>query len=198
MTAFEVYNSYLGIKNHFTKDNYDFYRYRGKTKSSLKTFYGRKDRFWFEKISRQKKDDEIVNFFVANFALSDDPQRLWIGEIIKSGNERYVDWNKKMQSLSYFFKTEIEESFLDENFDEMFSIKGSKHPKILKLFLSGKVSIETLIILDHILNFKKKFDSKLIDPVWELTSFRIKKYSPFLNIDVSKFRDMLKLIVVNR
>jgi hypothetical protein len=103
-----------------------------------------------------------------------------------------------MQSLSYFFKTEIENSFLDENFDEMFSIKGSKHPKILKLFLSGKVSIETLIILDHILNFKKKFDSKLIDPVWELTSFRIKKYSPFLNIDVSKFRDMLKLIVVNR
>jgi hypothetical protein len=164
----------------------------------LKTFYGRKDRFWFEKISRQKKDDEIVNFFVANFALSDDPQRLWIGEIIKSGNERYVDWNKRMQSLSYFFKTEIENSFLDENFDEMFSIKGSKHPKILKLFLSGKVSIETLIILDHILNFKKKFDSKLIDPVWELTSFRIKKYSPFLNIDVSKFRDMLKLIVVNR
>jgi hypothetical protein len=198
MTAFEVYNSYLGIKNHFTKDNYDFYKYRGKTKSSLKTFYGRKDRFWFEKISRQKKDDEIVNFFVANFVSSDDPQRLWIGEIIKTGNERYVDWNKKIQSLSYFFRTEIENSFSDQNFDEMFSLNGSRHPKILKLFLSGKISLETLVILNAILNFGKRFDSNLIDPVWELTSFRMKKYSPFLNIDVSKFKDILKLVVVNQ
>ena len=70
--------------------------------------------------------------------------------------------------------------------------------QILKLFLSGKISLETLVILNVILNFGKKFDSNLIDPVWELTSFRIKKYSPFLNIDVSKFKDILKLVVVNQ
>jgi hypothetical protein len=198
MTAFEVYNSYLGIKNHFTKDNYDFYKYRGKTRSSLETFYKRKDRFWFEKISRQKKDDEIINFFVANFASSSDPQRLWIGEIIKGGNERYIDWNKKIQSLSYFFKSEIETLFSEGDFDSMFAITGSKHPKILKLFLSGEISLETLVILNCILNFGKRFDSKLIDPVWEMTSFKIKKYSPFLNIDISKFKDILKLVVVNK
>lgn len=196
MTPFEVYKSYLGIKNHFTRDSYDFHKYYGKSKLSLQTFYKRKDRFFFEKISRQHKETEIIDFFVSNFASSDNPQRLWIGEIIKNGNSNYIEWNKKMQSLSYVFKNELEDLLSNETFDGIFALNGNAHPKILKKFLSGKISLETLVILNKILGFKKNFDKKIIDPVWELTSFKIKKYSPFLNIDVSKFKDMLKSIVL--
>jgi hypothetical protein len=196
VTPFEVYKSYLGIKNHFTRDSYDFHKYYGKSKLSLQTFYKRKDRFFFEKISRQHKETEIIDFFVSNFASSDNPQKLWVGEIIKNGDKNYIEWNKKIQSLGYVFKNELEELLSDETFDSIFALNGNSHPKILKKFLSGKISLETLVVLNKILGFNERFDKKIIDPVWELTSFKIKKYSPFLNIDVSKFKDMLKSIVL--
>ena len=30
MTGFEVYKMYLALKNHFTKDKYDYQKYNGK------------------------------------------------------------------------------------------------------------------------------------------------------------------------
>ena len=33
----------------------------------------------FEKMSRQKKDEDIVDYFTAIFSQCDDPQRMWIG-----------------------------------------------------------------------------------------------------------------------
>jgi len=196
MTPVEVYKTYVSLKNHFTKLDYDYIKYNGKVRASESSFYKRKDRFWFEKLSRQKKDEEIVNFFISNFALIDDPQQVWIGEIIKNGEDNYKEWQKRIQSLSYFFREEIETTFLNENFDNVFYISGSKHPKILKLFLSKKVSLETLIILDKILGYKNNFDAKLKDPIWELVSNKIHKYSPFLNIDISKYKEILKQAVI--
>ena len=189
------YKSYLALKNHFCNNNYNYFTYNGKVKANLKSFYKRKDRFWFEKLSRNKTDQEILNFFVANFASCDDPQSLWIGQIIKEGEENYTNWMRKNQSLSYIFKEEV--SILNsKNFDEMFSIQGNKHPKILKEFLQKKLSLETMIILNSILNYKKQFDEKLLDPVWEFVSMRIEKYSPFLHIDRDKFKSILKECVM--
>lgn len=142
-------------------------------------------------MSRQKTDEEIINFFVSNFSSCDDPQSLWVGQIIKEGEETYKNWMRKNQSLSYIFKEEI--SILNsENFDDMFKIEGSKHPKILKEFLQKKVSLETMIILNNIINYKKSFDKKLKDPVWEFVSMKIEKYSPFLRIDNNKYKIILK------
>lgn len=185
------YKTYLALKNHFTNKTYNYFTYNGKVKANIQSFYKRKDRFYFEKMSRQKTDEEIINFFVSNFASCDDPQSLWIGEIIKEGEENYKNWMRKTQSLSYIFRDEIS-IFNSKNFDEMFKIENGKHPKILKEYLNKKLSLETMIILNNILNYKKHFDNKLKDPVWEFTSMRIEKYSPFLHIDVSKFKAILK------
>ncbi len=186
------YQTYLALKNHFTQEKYDFHKYNGKVKTTIQTFYKRKDRFWFEKISRTKTDEEILNFFVANFAVCDDPQSLWIGEIIKNGEENYVNWLKKKQSLSYIFKGEIESTFTVDNFDDMFKIENNKHPKILKKYLKNELSLETMIILNSILNYKNKFDKKLQDPVWQFISIRMKKYSPFMHIDTDKYKHILR------
>ena len=101
VTPFDAYKSYLGLKNHFTKAKYDYHKYCGKSRASLQSFYKRRDRFWFEKLSRQKDDKEVVDFFVANFVSCVDPQTLWIGEMIKTGETNFTDWKKKIQSLSY-------------------------------------------------------------------------------------------------
>ena len=198
MMPFDAYRCYLSMKNHFTKDKYDYHKYCGKSRATVQSFYKRKDRFWFEKFARSKSDKEVEEFFVSNFITCTDPSKLWIGEMIREGEGRYTDWKKRNQSLSYIFKGEIESVFEDNNFDSMFVINGSSHPRILKLYLSGDVSIETFVILDRILGFKNQFDSKLSDPVWETVSMRMKKYSPFLNIDVFRYKKILKGVVLER
>ena len=196
MTPLDVYKTYLAFKNHFTKPNYDYFQYCGKSRASKESFNKRKDRYFFERMSRQKGDEEIKQYFLANFVECDDPSRLWIGEIIECGETHYTNWLKKAQSLTYMFKTETEVFIRKDNFNELFEVKGSSHPDLLKKHLQQAISLETMVILDNILGYVKKFDKKLIDPVWETVSLRIKKYKPFLNNDMEKYTKILKEIVL--
>lgn len=196
VTPHEAFKAYLAIKRHFSSDTYDYHKYGGKINSSLASFHKRKDRLFFEKLSRQKKDEEVVDFFVSNFVSATDPSSLWIGEIIKHGNEQYIDWKKKRQSLNYTFETDLRSVFEGNNFLDYIKIEGSKHPKLLKEYLSGKLTLETLVILDRMIHFREKFDGKLIDPIWELVSNKIRKYSPFLELDLDKYKNILRKVLL--
>ena len=149
VTPFETYQHYLSLKNHFTNPKYDFFKYGAKTRASMTSFNKRKDKYWFEKTSRKYSNEEIVDFLVSNFTAADNPQNLWIGEIINSGERTYAEWTKRRQSSTYLFKEQSSE------------------------LLSRKLS----------------------DPVWETVSLKIKKYNPFINIDVFKFKKILREIV---
>ena len=195
MMPFNAYTCYLSLKNHFTKESYDYHKYCGKSRATVQSFYKRKDSFWFEKVVRQKTDKEVVEFFVANFVSCSDPQSLWIGEIMKEGETRYKEWQKKVQSLSYLFKEESQQIFSQHKFEEVFDCSKS-HPVLLKMFLSGKISLETMVIYDRIFLYGNNFDKKLKDPVWESVSMKIKKYNPFLNIDVFRYKRILKEVVL--
>ena len=165
MMPFDAYRCYLSLKNHFTKDKYDYHKYAGKTRATVQAFYKRKDRFWFEKFARKKNDKEVEEFFVSNFISSTDPSTMWIGDMIKNGEARYVDWKKKVQSLSYTFKEEANELFDDQKVDDIFDCSKG-HPQILKSYLGGNTSLETMVICDRILEYRKDFDKRLNDPVW--------------------------------
>ena len=196
VTPIDVYKTYLAFKNHFTKKSYNYFKYGGKSKASVQAYNKRKDRYFFERMSRKKTDEEIKDYFLANFVECDDPDRLWIGEIISSGEDNLKSWMKRSQTMSYLFKTEVEVFVNKENFQQLFTIKGQSHPEVLKKYLQGALSIETMVILDIILEYVKNFDKKLEDPVWETVSLKIKKYKPFLNIDVNKYKSILKEQVV--
>ncbi len=191
---FDAYKQYLALKNHFTKEKYDYHKYCGKSRATVKSFYKRKDRFWFEKIARNKSDKEVVDFFVSNFITCTDPSKLWIGEMIREGEGRYTAWKRRTQSLSYIFREEVEIILANADLDAVFA-RTTGHPPILKKYLSGDISLETLVICDRILGYRNDYDKQLTDPVWETVSLRIKKYSPFLNIDVFHFKKILKEIV---
>ena len=196
MMPFDAYRCYLSLKNHFTKDHYDYHKYRGKTRATVQAFYKRKDRFWFEKFARSKNDKEVEEFFVSNFIYSTDPATMWIGEMIKEGDGRYTEWKKKVQSLTYIFKEETESVFENKKVDDMFDCSKG-HPPILKSYLGGDISLESMVIYDRILGYGKDFDKRLKDPVWETVSRKIKKYSPFLNIDVSRYKKILKEVIIH-
>ena len=195
MMPFDAYRCYISLKSHFTKESYDYHKVGVLTRVKKETFYKRKDRFWFEKFSRQKNDKEVVDFFVSNFVSTTDPSRMYIGELVKNGEERYVDWKKRTQSLSYVFREETEYLFKDKKMDEVFDCSKG-HPIVLKKFLGGNISLETLVIYDRILGYGNNFDKKLKDPVWETVSRRVRKYTPFLNIDVFRYKKILKEVVI--
>ena len=194
MSPFETYQHYLSLKNHFTNPKYDFFKYGAKTRASLTSFNKRKDKYWFEKTSRKYSDKEVVNFLVSNFAYSDNPQNLWIGEIINSGERTYAEWMKRQQSLSYLFKEQSNELLSENELEDLFNCSKG-HPILLKKFLGGEVSVETLAIYEKIFSFSKNFSKQLNDPVWETVNLKIKKYVPFLNIDVFQYKKILRELV---
>ena len=196
MMPFDAYRCYLSLKNHFTKDHYDYHKYRGKTRATVQAFYKRKDRFWFEKFARKKNDKEVEEFFVSNFIYSTDPATMWIGEMIKEGEGRYQEWKKKTQSLSYIFKGEAENIFEKKKVDDVFNCSKG-HPPILKSYLGGDTSLESMVIYDIIFGYGKDFDKRLKDPVWETVSRKIKKYKPFININVPHYKKILKEVIIH-
>ena len=196
VTPFETYQHYLSLKNHFTNPKYDFFKYGAKTRASVTSFNKRRDKYWFEKTSRKYSDDEVVQFLVSNFSAADNPQNLWIGEIINSGERTYTEWKGRQQSLAYLFKQQSEKLFSDNKFEDVFKCsKTTSHPLILKKYLGGEISLETIVIYEKIFKFCQSYDKKLKDPVWETVSLKIKKYLPFLNIDIFKYKKTLRQIL---
>ncbi len=194
MTPYQVYTEYLALKSHFTNKNYDYFKYNKKVRATITSFNRRKDRYFFERTSRKLSDKEIIDFLLSNFVATDTPSNLWIGEIISSGERTYSDWTKRQQSLTYLFKEQSNELLSNNELENLFSCSKG-HPTILKRFLGGDISLETFVIYDRIFSFRKNFDKELKDPVWETVSLKLQKYSPFLNIDVFKFKKILRELV---
>ena len=194
VTPFETYRTYLSMKSHFTNPKYDFFKYGGKSRATITAFNKRKDKYWFEKTSRKYSDQEVIDFLLSNFVNATNPQNLWIGEIINSGETTYTQWKMRQQSLMYIFKEQSENLLSETDLEKLFNCSKG-HPILLKKYLGGEVSLETLTILEKVFSFKKDFDSKLTDPVWETVSLKLKKYLPFLNINVFQFKKTLREII---
>jgi hypothetical protein len=185
MSAYNVYETYLALRQHFTNPNYNYFRYSGKVRTNIESFNKRRDRYFFEKLSRKKTESEIINYFVSNFIQSSDPSKMWVGELKTNGDENYLNWKTRTQSLSYRFKQEL--NSLTEKahlYEALFSETGS-HPVIIKQYLGGKISIETLVILDDLTSFMRKLN--VDDVVVSLVSHKVKKYRPFLSYDKEIF-----------
>jgi len=194
VTPYQVYCEYLAQKSHFSNVNYDYFKYNKKVRATITSFNRRSDKYWFEKTSRKYNDKEVVDFLVSNFVAADSPSNLWIGSIINSGERTYQEWMRRQQSLTYLFKEQSNELLSNNELESVFNCSKG-HPILLKKYLGGDVSLETLVIFEKIFSFKNKFDKKLNDPVWETVSLKIQKYKPFLNIDMFKYKKILRDIV---
>lgn len=182
--AFDVYVYYLALKRHFTSE-YDFFKYNGKVKANSHSFENRKDKFFFYKLSKMPNAEQLI---LAN--LLENPQ-IWVGDLIENkAHEVYQQWLKKQQSLTYVFRTDISE--LDQDDPDSDLMTNGDHPNLLRLYVADKISIETLIILDDVLNFFPYWEKKIRDKIlWTDINKRVKKYRPFLNYDKAKMRKIV-------
>ena len=184
MQPIDVYLMYCAMKAHFDKGDYDFVKYNGKSKVSRDSFYKRNDRIFFVKLTRKYKSKEnIQDYLLANFLKY---PKGWVG---KFHEDNYTEWQKRIQSLTYTFKSEIE-PILDS---KLIAISENKHPKLLKEYLGKRVSLESMMILDSILGFSHTWNIKLKDDyTWKDVSKLMNDYKSFLKFDVSKFKFVLK------
>lgn len=182
--AFEIYMYYVALKKHFTS-SYDFHKYNGKVRVTVDNFENRNDKYNFYKLSKR---DDAREFILSNVV--NDPN-VWIGNLFNDKAEKvYTDWKKRQDSLTYFFKQDI--NTLDEDFDSnLISIDG-QHPKILRKYLSKQISTETLIIMNELTNVFSYWDKKLVDKIiWPDIKNKCIKYKPFLSFDKSKYKAIL-------
>lgn len=194
MEGTKAYTRYLALKLHFTTD-YDYFRYGGKTRAMTnESFEKRKDTFFFRKIERRYNDQELTDFFVSNFI--DNNKTKWIGELSNVNAEKtYANWKKRIQSLSYIFEQDLliaKEKLRTANPAELWEPVAGGHPEILKLYLGKKISIETLVASNVVLNYLPKWDREIKDSIiWPDVSKSIRKYSPFIHMNKI---DMTKII----
>ena len=197
--GFNAYKTYVALKNHFTSDSYDYFKYNGKVRVKAESFLKRKDKFFFEKIENKYKED-LVDFFVSNLVTD---QSSWVGTMVGDKAEQiFSEWKKKKQSLKYSFKEDMVtiRDYMDKNdisFDNIFACEDEQHPIILKLLISEEITIESFIILDRALNFIRYIDKFLLDDyIWIEYNKKVRNYSPFISIDKKECHMVLKNIFV--
>ena len=189
MEPIDIYLMYCAMKAHFSKNDYDFITYNGKSRVSRNSFYKRKDRYFFVKLSRKYEEyDDIKNYLISNFIVE---QR---GYVANFNDENYEAWKNRKTDFYNIFSNELKP--LVKDFEPLFQTKNNNHPKLLKEFLGDRVSLETLIILDALVDFSKRWDRELKeDIVWPDLKKLMKNYKGFLTIDTNRYRiRLLELI----
>lgn len=181
MTEFQAYKMYLALRAHFQTEDYDVIKSQGKIRASQKSFVGSGKAFSFRRLTKLYKDDEICDFMVANFITGDR----WGGVFDADATRRYQEWKRRVESLRYQFNQDLDQLAGKD----LFSYDTGEHPVVIKEFLGGRISIETLVILDRLTGFVTRFDEQGVDTLmWPDISRTIRKYRPFLRVELEQYK----------
>ena len=189
--GYEAYKKYLALKLHFTRDDYDFFKFNGQTKASYETFIQRNDKYFFVKAAR-KYGDNVVDFFVSNFISSKSPY------IKDFNNDAYLDRQKRIDGISYYFERDMEQLLRksQKDFNKIFKITRGQHPILLKTYLAKRITLETVCVLENMLKYIKDFDKHISDTIiWPSLRTRIIKYKPFIKYNETKLKWTLKKLL---
>jgi hypothetical protein len=192
MTPIQVCKAYLALKQHFTSDRYDVFKYRGRWSLSREAFDKRKDKGRCEKIARTMTDEEIVQMFVANFTRKADYSGLFDDQT----ETRYREWLGYNQALSYNFGNEVKSllTVAQEDgicYNDVFFSSECQHPPVLMAYMGKQISIETFLILDRLNRFTEKLVS---DVVTENILRTARKYDPFLKVDLETYDNITRRV----
>jgi len=189
--GYEAFTLYHGLKLHFS-GKYDFIKYNGKTNVNKDQFMLRKDKFSFYKLSRKYKREELFGFYISNFLINTN---IWVGDLMQDeADQEYKKWLKTQQSLSYIFEQNLNHIFdMVEMPEELLKVVDGQYPLLYNEYLQGKVNLETIIILNDIMNFFPMWQKKVTDDiVFPDFITKCEKYKPFLNYDKAKFKSKIK------
>lgn len=190
-SAFDAWVMYSACALHFKKENkYDAFKFNFKgPRCKRETFESHRQRYVFEKCANTyKTKNDLLEYYLANFLQGNT----WIGSM---NNAVYESWCARIQSMAYRFKEEIlNMSNSGIHFDTYFEYDGAM-PKIYNLYAGGKISIETLTILDILVGYACRINKNVSDPLGIVgdISHLVIAYKPFLRplVDVKKYREIV-------
>jgi len=195
-TGFAAYALWNALKLHFTSDSYDYFKYNGKTNVSKSTFSTNKSKYHFYKLSRKYNLEELKDFYIANFIQGKGD---WVGDLLQDGDENYTKWQKTQQSLTYTFENDIIYMFDSVNgaefwhIDDYFKPIDGGWPMLITKMMHDKIKLETVCILIDIFDCMPRWEKQITDDiVWPTHRRIIKKYTPFINYDKQKYKEILK------
>lgn len=189
MTGYEAFTLYNAIKLHFTSEKYDYFKYHAKSRITIDSFERRKDKYYFYKLSRQQKQEDYIEFLVSNFVERSD---IWVGDLI---TDESVQVHKKrmavIQSLTYRFKNDCSKlRGLVQEPNQLFQAKG-EYPLLLTTTLQKDIELETMCILNSLINFFPLWKKKISDTIhWPNFYLKCIKYTPFIQFDRKKFKEI--------
>ena len=197
MNGFDVYSTYQAIKLHFTSETYNFFIYNGKTRVSKDTFDKRKDKYSFHKLARKYTEEELVPFFVSNFAHNDSQ---WSRSLLQDEAEDiYTEWKRVTQSMTNVFREDIRklmENRSPREFNDLFKVTDGEYPILLTKLQQREITLETVVVLNNLFGFIPKWDKQISDDViYPKTSLKIRKYGSFLTVDIAKYKSALKSLL---
>lgn len=184
LRAFEVYEMYLALNAHFTRDEYDYFFYCGKVRIKEENFRGNKYYFTYQRLARIP---DTFNFILANFIYGEVK---YVKQLLDpKAKEHYLEYIRDKESLMYRFKEDLNKINLLTDF------KGND-PVILNKFWNNEISPLTMTILEDIIHFTEKMESKnisslLLPPIKR----KLNKISPFLTYDKPVYADYLRNVI---
>jgi len=187
MEPYDAFRFYQSMKLHFESDSYDAIKYNYKTSVKPQSFWKRKDKYFFAKVGKKFNDaHEIINYYAAYFI----QDKTWIGEMLEDEGI-YASYQKRVQSLGYTFENDM--SILSElgSFDQVLDSTDG-HPKIITAYLGGDINIESVVILNQLTGFMNRGDKEITETiVWPDVSRKIRKYSPFVQYNLEKAKNIV-------
>ena len=121
------------MKAHFGEGDYDYVKFKGKSKVSRESFWKRKDRIFFVSLGRKYDAyliDSVDDYLLANFIVEN---KGWIG---KFSDENYYKWKDRMSRLSQIFENDLNNFNIDDLTDDIVWPKTKKLINDYKKFLT--------------------------------------------------------------
>tara|TARA_B100001113_G_scaffold314597_1_gene280287 strand:- start:2968 stop:3558 length:591 start_codon:yes stop_codon:yes gene_type:complete len=186
---FDAYSMYNALKLHFEQDSYDAIKYNFKSNVTPKSFFARKDKYFFAKLAKTY-DDKLLQYYIANFKNGVS----YVGDMLNEGGEsNFKEHMKVRESIHREFQKDINTLIdMDKEFDSFFEAKQT-HPLIIKLLMREEINLETVAILDSILGFMDREGSKITETIiWPDIYRKVMKYKPFVDFNKAKCIDIIK------
>lgn len=183
MDGFKAYKYYMALKLHFTSPKYNVFKTKGNVRGSMDKFMSRNDRFIFEKMAREFRDDKDYIQFIASNFMYGNPDVVYDRDGAMSNYKEYL---KRRQSITRVFQDDLH-TIVESGAE--YNLSGNKIPDVIQLYMAGKITLETLVILDSLdsLIERMKQDSHLSLLLGDEFT-RIEKSKGFVKFDSEKIK----------
>lgn len=170
MDGFTASKLYTAIGLHFSKDKFNVFENRGRLRGTLETFEKRRDSKVFDKWARNYVTEKFILLVAAN-CMYGNPKCVYD---VEQAESNFKEYQRRRQSITKVFA------------DDLDTIGEANPDGIMALFVGGKITLETCVILNELEGmFERDWPAVLTNTVR-----LIKKSSGFVKYNKEKIMEV--------